>query len=101
MLQLDGYKWYGNNRKNIHIRAKTGSGGVGFLIKNELLDYFDVSVLDDTSEGILWLKLKHKFENVTLLPCVCYLPPENSSRRLDVHTFFDNVLTDIYINIKI
>ena len=76
----------------IHVRAKTGSGGVGFFIKVELLNYFDVSVLDDTSEGILWLKL------VTLLHCVCYLPPENSSRRIDVNTYFDSLLT---INIKI
>ena len=58
VLELDGYKWFGNNRKNIHVRAKTGSGGVGFFIKAELLNYFDVSVLDDTSKGILWLKLQ-------------------------------------------
>ena len=95
-LQLDGYKWFGNNRKNLHVRTKTGSGGVGFFIKVELLNCFDVSVMDDTCEGTLWLKLKHKFENVTLMPCVCYLPPENSSRRIDVNTFFDSLLTDIY-----
>ena len=75
--------------KNIRMRAKTGSGGVGFLIKLELHDYFDVSSLDD-STGVLWLQLKHKFENVTLLLCVCYLPPENSSRRTHVHLYFDS-----------
>ena len=59
------------------------------------MNYLDVSVLDDTSEGILWLKLNHRFENVTLLSCVCYLPPGNSSRRIDVNTYFDSLLTDI------
>ena len=78
------------------MRAKTGSGGVGFFIKVELLNCFDVSVMDVTCKGILWLKLKHKIENVTLMPCVCYLPPEISSRRIDVNTFFDSLLTDIY-----
>ena len=95
-LYLEGYQWFGNNRKNIHVRAKTGSGGVGFFIKADLLNYFNVSILDDTSEGVLWLKLDHKFENVSLIPCVCYLPPENSSRRMDVHMYFDSILTNIY-----
>ena len=31
--KIDGYSWFGNNRSNIHIRAKKGSGGVGFLVK--------------------------------------------------------------------
>ena len=38
----------------------------------------------------------HKTENFVLLPCVCYLPPENSSRRVDVNEYFDNLLTDFY-----
>ena len=76
--------------------ARTGSGGVGFFIKNELFDVFEVSVLDNTTESILWLHLKHKFEKVSLLPCVCYLPPENSSRRVDVNVVFDTLLANIY-----
>ena len=58
--------------KNIHIRARTCSGGVGFLIKGSVLQYFSVSVLDNTSEGFLWLHLKHKYEDFSLIPCVCY-----------------------------
>ena len=30
-LDIEGYTWFGRNRKNIHIRAKKGSGGVDFL----------------------------------------------------------------------
>ena len=44
----------------------------------------------------MWLKLQHKFEGITLLPCVCYLPPENSSRYFDVTSFYDHLLTSIY-----
>ena len=38
----------------------------------------------------------HKFDDFTLLPCVCYLPPENSSRFFDSNHFFECLLTDIY-----
>ena len=38
----------------------------------------------------------HKAESFVLLPCVCYLPRENSSRRVDVNEFYDNFLTDFY-----
>ena len=30
-LELDGFKWFGNNRKHIHKNARHGSGGIGFL----------------------------------------------------------------------
>ena len=78
------------------MRARTGSGGVGFFIKNSVLEYFDATVLDDSFEGILWIQLKHKIDNFSLIPCVCYLPPENSSRRIDVNLYFDSLLADIY-----
>ena len=60
-----------------------------------LLD-FDVKVLDDSFEGILWLKLRHKSSSLCILPCVCYLPPEISSRAFDVNGFYDTLLSDIY-----
>ena len=33
VLEIDCNAWFGSNRKNIHIKAKKGSGGVGFLTK--------------------------------------------------------------------
>ena len=54
-MDIPGYHWFGQNRKTLHHRAKTGSGGVGFLIKTSVLDNFDVSELDTSCEGILWL----------------------------------------------
>ena len=92
-MEVNGF---GNNRKLLHRNAKRGSVGVGFFVRNDLFLDFNVSVLDDNNEGILWLKLTHKSENFTILPCVCYLPPKNSSRYFDVNNFFDNLLSDIY-----
>jgi len=47
----------------------------------------EISILDATVEGILCLKLVHKLEHSVVLPCVCYLPPENSSRTLAENWF--------------
>ena len=87
VLNINGYTWFGLNRKIIHINARKGSGGVGFLIRNDLLENYDVTILNKEHEGILWLKLQHKYFDYTLLPCVCYLPPENSSRQFNVDSF--------------
>ena len=57
--------------------------GLVFLIKKTLLNDFDVSMLDDTYEGILWLKLIHKQGGDSIVCCVCYLPPINSTRNVD------------------
>ena len=96
VLNIDGYTWFGFNRENIHRNAKSGSGGVGFLIKDRILHDFQVSVLDRSYEGILWLKLVNKEDGQVLLPCVCYLPPENSSRAFDVNAFYEHLLVNMY-----
>ena len=66
------------------------------FIRNALFLNFDVSILDDSYGGILWLKLSHKSSSICILPCVCYLPPEKSSRFFDVNNFYDLLLADFY-----
>ena len=51
-LEVDGYTWIGNNRKRLHVNARCGSGGVGILIKNEILKEFECKTIDNTHEGI-------------------------------------------------
>ena len=53
VLNINGYSWFGLNRKLIHINARKGSGGVGFLIKNDLLEIYDINILNKEHEGIL------------------------------------------------
>ncbi len=96
VLDVDDYQWFGNNRHSIHMRARTGSGGVGFLIHKDLLVNYDVVLADNSVDGIVWLHMKHKSQNISIYPCLCYLPPENSCRHVDVHAFYDTILTDIY-----
>ena len=38
-IDVEGLKWYGNNRKQIHIRAPKGSGWVGIFVKNVLFEH--------------------------------------------------------------
>ena len=89
-LYVPGFKYYAHNRVNINRRAKRGSGGVGVFIRNELFDMFSVSVLNDTVEDILWLKLtplhSHNKSDVIVL-CVAYLPPSESVRNNDPEAF--------------
>ena len=46
-LVIDGYEWYGHNRRDISTKAWSGSGGVGFLVKKELLQKYG-GLLRDT-----------------------------------------------------
>jgi len=88
--------WMGHNRSAIHRRAKCGSGGVGFLIKDSVLQQYDVFVLDKGCEGILWISLKNKASGKQYNLCVCYLPPENSTRAVDVCEYLDTLLFQVY-----
>ena len=75
--------------------SKCGSGGVGFLFKEHILNEFDCKVLDDATEGILWLKFTHKLDNYSFLTCVCYLVPSNSTYHVSPYEYFDNLLCQI------
>ncbi|VDI68964.1 Hypothetical predicted protein [Mytilus galloprovincialis] len=70
-IEISGYQWYGHNRKFKNAKTKRGSGGVGVLIKVEVLDNFSVSILDSSVEDILWIKLSHKYDDL-LQQVYCY-----------------------------
>ena len=97
-MDIEGFKWIGHNRKNLHFRSRVGSGGVGLLIKVELYEQFDISLLNNEFEGILWIKFSEKFnDRNTFTICVCYLPPENSSRQVCANDFYETLLSHIYM----
>ena len=95
-INIEGFKWYGNNRKQIHRRAPKGSGGVGIFVKNTLFEQFNVEVLDSETEGILWISLKHKVTKECLNFCICYLPPANSTRAVNAQEYFDVLMSQMY-----
>ena len=95
-LRVPGYTWFWQTRLNIHVNAKCGSGGIGLLIENTFASNYNIQVLDKSHEGILWINFKHILTGSSFNLCVCYLPPEGSSRSVNVDEFFDNLLTKVY-----
>ena len=67
-----------------------------FLIENTFASNYTIQVLDKSHEGILWINFKHILTGSSFNLCVCYLPPEGSSRYVNVDEFFDNLLTKVY-----
>jgi hypothetical protein len=49
---MNGYKCFGNNRQELYKNAKRGSGGMGFLIKNNFVETFEIRILSESIEGI-------------------------------------------------
>lgn len=97
VIDIEGFSWFGQNRENIHIRAKKGSGGVGIMVKKELLNDFNVEIANSDVEGILWIKFTSKVDKEdSLYVCSIYLPPRFSSRAVNVNEFYDSLLSQIY-----
>ena len=78
-INLDGFKWYGFNRKSQLKTAKCGSGGVGFFISYKLLEYMEVTVIDINIDGLYIISLESKSDDCRFIMCACYLSPETSS----------------------
>ena len=95
-ISFSDYKWFGHNRTNLHSNARRGSGGVGCFVKRSLLDRFEVSMVDRSIEDIMWLKIKCLHSGESVFFCICYLPPENSSRKVDAEHFYTNLMHQVY-----
>lgn len=57
ILFMDGYTSVRHNRNQLHKNSKCDSGGVGFMITNELLNCLNYDIVDNEHEGILWSML--------------------------------------------
>lgn len=98
VINVNGYVWFGHNRKNIHVNANKGSGGVGILLKSWICDEYEVETVDKSREGILVLKLTNRDSGFSVLTLAGYLPPENSVWGRDAQTFFAHALSQIYLH---
>ena len=98
-IHIDGYNWYGYNRQELHVRARKGSGGVGFLIKSWINCEYNIEIVDKCYDGILALKLTSHSTEHTILLFSCYLAPENSPWGRDAQSFFAHLLSLIYTHI--
>ena len=97
-INVHGFTSFCSNRKEIHVKAPKGSGGVALLIKNEILSDFNVRVIDKEVEGILGVKLLHTESDFSFVVYSCYLAPENSvwGRKSDM--YFQHLTSQLYMN---
>ena len=67
--------------RELHRKAGEGSGGVGLLIKEEVLEGYTIGILESAVEDILWVRLRQveKEKDEVVVIAVCYIPPESSS----------------------
>ena len=65
------------------MNAPKGSGGVGLLVRNSLLDVYSAEIVDKQFDGILVLKLVHNDTETKFLIFSCYFSPEHSTRGRD------------------
>ena len=93
---IDGYVTIYNNRKIIHKKAESGSGGTAFLLKKELYERYKVTREDMNVDGLIMLRLKHKLSNHTMSILSPDLPPESSTHCDDPDTYFQKLLSFIY-----
>ena len=64
-----------------------------------MIKFYDVEIIDKSIERILWVcfKTKGAHNSVCFYTCVCYLPPQESSRMVDSVNIFDTLLGRIYL----
>ena len=98
IINVEGYSWKGFNRTCVHKDAPKASGGVGFLIKDKILQEYSFEIIDKSFDGILCVKLTSKSTDYSLLLLTCYLPPENSVWGRSSKEFLSHVFSNIYIN---
>ena len=82
---MDGYRWFGQNRKRLHRKAVRGSaGGVGLLIREAILERCTVEILESDVEDILWVRMGQvdEEEGEALLIAVCYIPQNHPVKGL-------------------
>ena len=91
---VEGYKLFRNDRSLVHRKAPKAWGGVGFLIKKQLLETYDCHTVDKSYDGILIIELIHKSIGTKLLFISCYLPPERSPYGRNSSDFY-NYITGI------
>lgn len=47
---MEGFKWPGHNRQQIHVRAKSGSGVVALLMRTSILEQFQVTIVSNATD---------------------------------------------------
>ena len=95
-IDLDNYKCFVHNRQYRHYNLNRTFGGVQVLVKNHVLNFYDVTITDKSYDGIICLKFVNKVSGYCFYVLSCYLPPSNSVWGRDGVAFYNHLLALLY-----
>ena len=95
-IYVEGYVFFGLNRQIDIGRVYRGSGGVGLLIKNELLANYSLGKIMKIEDNVISVVLTCKMSGETICVFSVYLPPENSKHGLNNEQVLNKLTIAIY-----
>ena len=94
-ITLVNYTWFGFNRELKHKKSAVTHGGVGILVKNNLLKLYNVSVINKEVDAILAIVFHSKSSECIFIIFSCYLPPANTPWA-EPTKFFGHLIAQLY-----
>ncbi len=79
-----------------NIRAKRYDGGVGLLVKDNIVNSFNINILDKSTDGLMTVAFSSKHTDFSFVIFIIYLPPEGSPWSSNLSDFFARVISQIY-----
>lgn len=87
-VNVPGYEWYPHSRVNKHVNASIVHGGVGLLVKKDMIRLFDIDILDKSRDGLLTVRMKNKHSEFSFVIFIVYCAPEGSPWSQDITDFY-------------
>ncbi len=95
-INLTGFTAFNKKCSIAHINTRRGTGGLAFVVKNEVLVNYTVKQIYIDREEIIVLRLVHKLTGFSLMLLGIYLPPETSVYSQDPDQFFESLVSFLY-----
>ena len=83
-----------------HHKAKRHFGRVCILIRNNILQYYTLSIIDKVYDGILAIALKCKSSGLSIPFIGSYLQSENSKFGRNSLEFFEHIASVLFIELN-
>ncbi len=100
-ILIDNYNFFPHNRTVSHVNAPKMFRGVGTFVKENMFNLFDVSVIDESFEGIQGLLFNDKNSGIKLITYSGYLAPYGSPYGYMSTDLLAHLITQLYINSEI
>ena len=95
-ISMPGYKFVNHPHYQSEVLGYKGHGGIGILVKDDVYNWYKVSMVYKDYEGILGLRLVHREHGRITHLYSTYLPPENSKYGRESNRFFYKLLMELY-----